>query len=249
MNNYDKSFFSNRQTYTLQSARKIIDILSGFLKPNSVVDAGCATGIWLSVFKENGTQKTIGIDGPWVPTEQLLIQQNDFIVNDFSQMLPDVNDQFDLAICIEVAEHITPEAGRRLIGFLTQRSDVVLFSAAVPGQGGTGHINEQLQSYWYKLFQEYGFNCYDIIRPAIWEMPDVNVIYKQNLMVYVKEKSAADQQLQSHPLNLKPITSSFELERLHPDLFKLRVSERKSLCTRLRAKIAKLIKPIRAIIS
>ena len=68
----------------------------------------------------------------------------------------DVGQGFDLAYCFEVAEHLPPELGRKLVDFLSRCAPLVAFSAAQPGQGGTGHINEQPRQYWIDQFATVG---------------------------------------------------------------------------------------------
>ncbi len=63
---------------------------------------------------------------------------------------------FDLAYCFEVAEHLPELMGKSLVHFLSQTAPCVVFTAAHPGQGGTGHINEQPKSYWIDCFAECG---------------------------------------------------------------------------------------------
>jgi SAM-dependent methyltransferase len=64
---------------------------------------------------------------------------------------------FDVVYCFEVAEHMPAALGDRLVEFIARYRTTVLFSAAHPGQGGTGHINEQLDTYWIQRFEQRGF--------------------------------------------------------------------------------------------
>jgi hypothetical protein len=64
---------------------------------------------------------------------------------------------FDVAYSFEVAEHLPPALGDRLVSFLCETAPVVVITAARPGQGGTGHINEQPKSYWVDRFAGNGF--------------------------------------------------------------------------------------------
>ena len=95
----------------------------------------------------------------------------------------------DLAICLEVAEHLTPAAGARLVKTLCSVAPVVLFSAAIPAQGGTNHINEQWQSHWADEFAAHGFDCFDPIRPEIWNDRDVFPWYRQNILLFVSRSA------------------------------------------------------------
>lgn len=65
----------------------------------------------------------------------------------------------DLAYCFEVAEHLTPELGDRLVTFLAGAAPIVVFTAAQPGQGGYGHINEQPPAYWEQRFRAAGMHA------------------------------------------------------------------------------------------
>jgi SAM-dependent methyltransferase len=62
----------------------------------------------------------------------------------------------DLAYCFEVAEHLPPELGERLVEFLAAAAPLVVFTAAQPGQGGYGHVNEQPRGYWRERFRSAG---------------------------------------------------------------------------------------------
>jgi hypothetical protein len=81
---------------------------------------------------------------------------------------------------LEVAEHLPPDRSNSFIAELTALAPVALFSAAIPQQGGTDHINERWQSYWAGLFKKRGFSPLDVIRPAVWENDAVERWYRQN---------------------------------------------------------------------
>ena len=95
-----------------------------------------------------------------------------------------VSRRFDLAMSVEVAEHLPAARAASFVGTLARLADVVLFSAAVPGQSGTFHINEQWPTYWISLFAENGFNPIDVIRPAVWTDERVGFWYAQNVFLY-----------------------------------------------------------------
>ena len=224
---YGKSFFADRRALTVASAERVLEILWEHVQPQSVLDAGCATGIWLAACKMRGATTVCGIDGSWMPLEQLEIEASEFSEHDFGKSMPSETGNFDMALCIELAEHLSVSAGRELIDFLTAHTDLVLFSAAVPGQGGTGHINERVQSYWHELFSGRDFVCFDIIRPAIWEDGRVNVIYRQNMLLYARSGSEAYRALATNAAVSSKISSSYELDRVHPDLFAMRSKKTK----------------------
>jgi len=242
---YSSDFFAQRRKLALQSAEQILDILWPIIPAQSVVDVGCASGIWLAEAKRRGAVTIQGIDGPWVPLDQLEIDIQEFYAHDLGESIPAGFEKYDAAFCIEVAEHLSASVSDSLIEFLTDRADVVLFSAAIPGQGGTGHINEQCQSYWQHKFFKCGFACFDLIRPQVWGEESVNIIYKQNMLVYAREGSKSFDQIKHSNTGIEALTLPYDLDRVHPDLFKRRMMKHERLKKRGMGK--KIMKSLKAI--
>jgi hypothetical protein len=108
-----------------------------------------------------------------------------------------------LALSLEVAEHLPPESANSFVASLVQLAPAVLFSAAVPGQGGVQHINEQWQSFWARCFERQGYRTVDILRPRIWADSRVAFYYRQNALLYVAQDTAASlTSLPATPVNL-----------------------------------------------
>jgi len=183
---YSQQFYDMIAEGSLSSANVIVPIVTRYLLTRSVCDVGCGTGVWLRVFKEHGTKHIVGLDGDYVDTAKLLIPRECFRPTDLTQPLPQ-GERFDLVISLEVAEHLPESCAQQFVRDLTQLSDCVLFSAAIPRQGGTGHVNEQWQSYWARLFDAEGFAVFDLIRPRVWYSSDVSPWYTQNTLVYTKD--------------------------------------------------------------
>jgi hypothetical protein len=183
-NEYDPRFFASIAPSSLDSASIIVPLVLRDLAPTSVVDFGCGEGAWLSTFVANGLQDVQGFDGDYVDRTRLRIDPRRFTVMDLEHALQ-ASRRFDLAISLEVAEHLTADGGRRLIEALCQSSEVVLFSAAVPGQGGTHHINEQWLEYWIERFAVHGHRLFDVYRPRIAFDRRVAWWYRQNLVLFV----------------------------------------------------------------
>lgn len=215
---YSKKFYKNRQKLTKTSAEMILSLLFSRIQFNSVIDFGCATGIWIAACKKYGANNCLGLDGDWIDKKQLEISDDEFIVHNLNLLGYVPKSRYDLAICIEVAEHLTQEMGDVLVKSLTESSDVILFSAAVCGQGGTGHINEQPQHYWSNKFALQNYICIDLIRPKIWNDEFVNIIYKQNMLLYVH-----DEALKKLDFETDVILAEYEIDRIHPDLLSLKV--------------------------
>ena len=187
---YDASFFAEHTEGSLTSARAVIHVVLEFVRPGSVVDVGCAQGEWLCAFQERGVKRVKGYDGAYVDTSRLLIAASDFCPADLSQPLV-IDGTYDLAISLEVAEHLPARVAADFVRTLTQAAPVVLFSAAVPGQGGTRHINEQWSAYWKALFARHGYRRLDPIRPRIWRDRGIERWYRQNIFLYASAATLA----------------------------------------------------------
>lgn len=156
------------------------------VQPHSVVDVGCGCGAWLSVFRSCGVDRILGIDGHHIDSKWLEIPAHDFQACDLTRPFQ-LDQTFDLALCLEVAEHVPARASSSLVQSLAQLAPVILFSAAVPQQGGVNHINEQWPSYWRRLFERQQFRMLDLIRKEIWLRPEVKFWYRQNMFLFVRE--------------------------------------------------------------
>ena len=123
-------------------------------RPATAVDVGCGKGTILAALAGRGVD-VAGVEGSRhainrSPVRDKIVRRN------LERPLPPLG-RFDLCLCLEVAEHLPARAARVLVGSLTRLSDVVVFTAARPGQGGRLHVNEQPPSYWRQLFDEQGF--------------------------------------------------------------------------------------------
>jgi hypothetical protein len=211
---YDKEFYATNYPDSKTSAQLILSrVLDLFPRIESAVDVGCGTGVWLSVLKEQGVKTIQGYDGAWVlGAEALAIPRECFAPVDLNRPL-EVDGTFDLAISVEVAEHLDPASAATFVHSLTRLSDLILFSAAVPGQGGTNHINEQWPAYWVDLFQQESFQVVDLLRSIIWDEPRIPYWYRQNLLLFINNKSKPDL-VQSLQRECRP-----PLCLIHPELY------------------------------
>lgn len=185
---YNKAFYLNQMNESKKSAREIIPMLFDIYKPNSVIDVGCGTGAWLSEFKNAGVENVLGMDGDYVNRELLMIDKNEFLAQDLNGDFGDkINNKFDMAMSLEVAEHIEYKNAKKFVKSIINFSDFILFSAAIPYQGGTEHINENWIEYWSTLFREYDFYPIDYFRDKIWSNTNICWWYRQNIMIYVRK--------------------------------------------------------------
>lgn len=162
-------------------------VLPGY-SVGSILDVGCGLGTWLSVARDMGIDDVLGVEGECIDPSMLAIPSNLLLRRDLTAPLS-LGRRFDLAICLEVAEHLPPACADMLVESLVAHSDVILFSAAIPRQGGQDHVNEQWPEYWAAKFARHGFGLTDPIRPQVWENTAVDWWYRQNLLV--AEKGAA----------------------------------------------------------
>ncbi len=180
---YNDIFMSSTTTSNLVSAKKVTALLMPLLRLGSVVDFGCAEGGWLSAWREQGVTDTLGLDGPYVNQDRLLIPKKDFKIMNLEHPV-DLGRCFDLAMSVEVAEHVSPQASRIFVENLTRHAQLVLFSAAPPGQGGEYHINEQSYDYWKNIFYQRNFVPLDYCRLQIKDDPEVQPWYRYNIFLY-----------------------------------------------------------------
>jgi hypothetical protein len=209
---YDTAFYSEYQDDSIGSAREVLAIVNTLVSPKSVVDVGCGIGTWLKVWLDLGVENVKGIDGDYVDRKALLIPTEKFTAMDLTQPV-NPGSSFDLVQSLEVAEHLPKESSERFVAFLCGLGPVVLFSAAIPYQGGTDHINEQWPEFWAELFRKQGYLTADAIRNEVWDDPKVAYYYAQNSFLFVKSEVVE----RLNPA-IKPFvaTSPKALSRVHP---------------------------------
>jgi cyclopropane fatty-acyl-phospholipid synthase-like methyltransferase len=185
---YGHDFYQSRHQQTQYSAKTILTlVLAALPKTNSAVDFGCGVGTWLAMLHENGVEEIQGFDGPWVEHNLLEIPEQNFRQANLEEKI-NLDKKYDLAISLEVAEHLHPDKAKVFIETLANAADFVLFSAAIPFQGGKGHINEQWPDYWSELFNGHAYDAVDLIRQQIWHENEIPLWYRQNLLLYVKRE-------------------------------------------------------------
>jgi hypothetical protein len=184
---YNSTFYSAHRTGSHSSANKIVPLVMEQLHPASVVDIGGGVGPWAKTFLDHGASRAVCVDGPHVDRSLLLIPESNFIVRDLTKPL-ELGEIFDLVVSLEVAEHLPPECAGQFVSELVHLAPAVLFSAAIPHQGGVMHVNEQWQTSWARLFEPHGYVPIDLVRPDVWNDPDVMPWYAQNTFLYVNDQ-------------------------------------------------------------
>jgi SAM-dependent methyltransferase len=210
---YDQTFFEGIADGSKQSAQTIVPLVLSLLKANSVVDVGCGEGSWLAEFRRQGIEDVRGLDGGYVPEHVLKIPLNLFTKCNLKRNFT-VDRQFDLAISLETAEHLPESRAASFVADIVSLAPHVLFSAAIPFQRGTHHVNCQWPDYWQSLFKAHNYVALDVVRPAIWEDENVEFWYRQNAVLYVRRDKAEQDATLSALLG-----SERRLKRLvHPSL-------------------------------
>jgi SAM-dependent methyltransferase len=224
---YDDQFHEEHLAGSLASAAAVLPILFEFYRPKSVIDIGCGLGTWLKVARDLGVHDILGFDGDTFDRSKLLIDPANFRAVDLAERFT-LNRRFDLAISLESAEHLPHARSESFVADLVSLSDVILFSAAAPYQGGTDHINEQWLEFWAILFRRFGYVACDVLRPRVWGLPEVEFWYKQNLMIFCK----ADLAPALFPVDT--IASRRPLSFVHPESLLINASRYRPLSSQAR---------------
>ncbi len=180
---YDREFFDYVDRGSSVSAEIIVSLLFPVIQPSSVLDVGCGRGSWIATWKRHGCASIRGLDGAYVDRANLHVAADEFDVADLAQPF-NLARRYDLVQCLEVAEHLPRDASATLIGSLVQHGDVILFSAAQPGQGGTGHINERDLGFWRDLFAGHEYHVLDFVRPRVADNKRVEPWYRYNMLLF-----------------------------------------------------------------
>ncbi len=205
---YDTEYFRWQRTTAARSAEALLPIVIELFSPESIVDIGCGTGMWLRGALDLGVEDVFGVDD--AGGDELVIPPDRFLRHDLREPIR-LDRQFDLAICMEVVEHLPPARGPELVRELCALADVVLFSGAIPGQTPPGtpkHPNERWQSYWAAEFVAAGHQPVDALRARIWNDGRIAFWYRQNLFVAVAAATPA------------PHGDNEIRDLVHPDLWK-----------------------------
>lgn len=209
---YDEKYYKKHQNGSYTSAQIILGFIQKITNFRTIIDYGCGMGTWGSAAKRLGISRYVGIDqNPYDPA-YMLIDSCDYMQQDLQKPIDiDSDSRFDLAICVEVAEHIPKDKADVLVNNVCRNSEIVLFSAALTGQGGTGHINEQPCSYWIEKFRARGYLPIDCIRPTFWDLEQIEIWYRNNCILYMTPKT-----LNQFKANIPPILPPTDI--IHPEM-------------------------------
>jgi SAM-dependent methyltransferase len=211
---YAPTFFARELDRARSSAETIVPLVMERVAPHSVVDLGCGHGIWLETFARYGVGDYLGVDGDWVPQEALHFPPDRFVAARLDKPLR-LDRRFDLAVSLEVAEHLPERGAKQFVRNVVEHAPCALFSAAIPHQRGTDHINEQWPDYWAALFAEHGYVVIDGIRPLVWSNAAVFPFYRQNMLMFATPETIAARPLLARD---RERTVDEQISLVHPEL-------------------------------
>lgn len=174
---YDPGFYDTIAHGARTAAGLIAPLILKRHPASTVVDIGCGQGWWGSELERHGCTVT-GVDGAHVPDRQLAT----FVEHDLLDPLPELG-SFDLAVCLEVAEHLPEERAASFVAELCALAPTVVFSAATPHQSGAGHVNCRWPSWWAELFAVHGYKLDGSLRWKVWADDRIEPWYRQNLLI------------------------------------------------------------------
>ena len=209
-------------THNKKAAKIILPKVLELINPKSVIDVGCGTGSFLSVLQDLNVHDILGVEGDWLDRDHLYVNPDIILIRDIQKPFT-IERRFDLVINLEVAEHLKESSADKFVNTLVNLSDVILFSAAIPGQGGQNHINEQPTDYWVKKFEKYSYSFYDSLRMELWNEIDVDYWYKQNIFLVII--NGYENNNLKRPSQIKDI--------IHPELFYMVLNQRNELNKKL----------------
>lgn len=236
-NVYNSEFYLNEGESSSRSAETIVGLVYSLVHPHTVVDVGCGIGAFLSEFKSLGVKEFLGIDGDWVDLDSLIIDSKNFMKWDVCQEL-NIERKFELVVSLETAEHLPETCAETFIDNLVKLGDVILFSAAIPFQGGAHHVNLQWPGYWSRLFKKRGYVFVDMIRMALWNDKNVDYHYAQNSIIYVKET-----EMRRYPLLLEAYNKEIEepFSLVHPNRYLREIASLEKYRKFVPAKLRKIL--------
>ncbi len=212
---YGRGFYDEAYITSVRSAQQIVPLVLELTGARSVIDVGCGTGGWLSVFSTHGVEEICGVDNNAIENAELQIPSSCMKKHDLVYPFT-LDRRYDLAMCLEVAEHLPESSADMIVQNLTQLSSMVLFSAAIPHQGGVNHINEQWPEYWARKFHQFGFVPVDCLRETIWQNEEVAYWYAQNLILYVHESALSENSVLK---DFAKDTNPSRLSMVHPKVY------------------------------
>jgi hypothetical protein len=225
---------------SVAAAGKLLDYAVPTFNPGSYIELGAGFGHWARAAMDRGVASVLAVDGPWTDLEMIRVPRRNYRIADLTASV-DFGRRFDMALSLEVAEHIDPASADIFVDNLVRHSDLVIFGAAIPGQGGYLHVNEQWPSYWADKFASRGYRLFDVFRSRFWSEQDMPVWYRQNTFLFVNQGRDDLIAIAASEASGQPV------DAVHPELFAnaIEIVGLKKLLARLPAMVLRrLIKKV-----
>lgn len=222
----EQNYIHDKAIHNTKAPRQIVPIILSLYNPKSVIDIGCGIGTWLTVFKDKGIFDYKGVDSDFVNRDLLMIEDEKFIAVDLTKGFSAPR-KYDIALSLEVAEHLPESSADIFVKTLVSLSDTIIFSAAIKGQEGQNHLNEQSPFYWQNKFKVHNYILVYDFSPDIWNNCEIEWWYKQNIFVY-QRKNSSNKEIELnfyiHPeLYSKKLEEINELKLQNQNLYKGRI--------------------------
>jgi SAM-dependent methyltransferase len=182
---YDSDYFERYvEPLASASAPVMAESIVAEFNPASVVDVGCGTGALLAALQRAGLE-CLGLD--YSEASLRMAQARGLRVEklDLCSASPGPR-HFDVAISVEVAEHLPERCVDRYVDYLCHLAPAIVFTAATPGQGGWAHLNEQPHEFWIAKFRDRGFELVQEVSERWrhqWKRSNVAWFYHTNVMI------------------------------------------------------------------
>jgi SAM-dependent methyltransferase len=222
-----------KSPHSVEGASAALSYVLPCIRPGSILDVGCGMGTWLKAAMEMNIADVRGVDGVALSCEELLFPREHFSIVDLSKPF-NLSAQYDLVLCLEVAEHLSAKASSVLISSLVKHGKTILFSAACPNQPGQNHLNCQWPAYWQELFNQREYACDDEVRWRIWNDERIEPWYRQNMFTAFYNPDFARNEPRIMPVihpHMLPVIRGFS-RHLPPTLVQLISLIRSSRATR-----------------
>lgn len=210
---YSRDLYRGQSPTSSDAAAAMLPPVLDLVRPRSMVDVGCGVGTWLAAAERHGVSRVVGVEGPWVCVVDLASSSIELVTHNLETPLA-LGQAFDLAMSVEVAEHVSRARAGALVAELCGLAPVVLFGAAIPGQGGVHHINEEWQSVWAARFASHDYVAVDLLRARFWGRAEIPVHYRQNTLLYVHQ-DRVDELTGRHG---SPLPAPAILDLVHPEV-------------------------------
>lgn len=171
--------------HNFKDPKIIIEEILKHFHPKKVIDLWCWLGAFVKTFQDHWID-AYWVNWPRVEKDKLVMNEDRLIIKNLEEFC-DFKKWYDMAITIEVAEHIDAKYADNFIKTITSCADIIIFSAAIPWQWWFKHVNEQSPEYREEKFNKLWYRFYDVFRWKFWNNKDIAISHRQNMFLVMKE--------------------------------------------------------------